>query len=469
MYSEIYGEGFDRIAQSPELIELHDWYRGLCADGRLPPATAIDLSGLRRIKPHLMLLEQVSETDYRYDHYGSGIAAAAGFDMTGKTTADFGGALAEFFRSSYARSRLEGRPLMTVHRAVKATRVHLWERLLLPFSNADGRTTFLVYNRPRAFREDFLNAVLDIVPDGVLALQALRDESGQVMDAAVLSANPAALRMLGIASDGIEGEGFRSYASRIGIGDIWAPLSDVIATRAKADVQMLLPGAEPRHLRVRIEPLGDGALLLASDVTDLVSANQILALQQEALRRELDRRQGEAEQLRTAAATDPLTDLYNRRGFFERAAALKAGGGPVSVVALDIDWFKAINDRYGHAAGDDVLRAVAIAFAETAGAAGGISARFGGEEFVALVPAPPSRVRNCVEGLRARIAATPVASALGPIMLTCSFGISDAQRAPSVDAALQEADAALYEAKRTGRNRVVVAGARATSAAALSA
>ncbi|WP_253037170.1 diguanylate cyclase [Cupriavidus phytorum] len=172
------------------------------------------------------------------------------------------------------------------------------------------------------------------------------------------------------------------------------------------------------------------------------------------------------EALRTLAETDALTGLANRRVFAARFAAdsarCAAEQRPVSVVMLDIDHFKSINDRWGHASGDVVLRAVADALR------GGVRkddlpARLGGEEFAVLLPdtgvddaaAVAEHLRQRLEALRCEPA--PDAGSTGPIRFTASFGV--AAIAPgnggNLDALLMAADRRLYEAKANGRNQVV--------------
>jgi diguanylate cyclase (GGDEF)-like protein len=160
---------------------------------------------------------------------------------------------------------------------------------------------------------------------------------------------------------------------------------------------------------------------------------------------------------KTAAMTDPLTGLFNRRAFFEAADAMIAkqarAKAPVSVLAFDLDHFKSINDRFGHAAGDDALRA----FARTAGStmrATDVLGRIGGEEFVAIIPGSTSESIMAAERVRAayEIAGREIA---GHVMKsTVSIGTASATGPVNVNELLARADGALYRAKENGRNRV---------------
>jgi diguanylate cyclase (GGDEF)-like protein len=156
------------------------------------------------------------------------------------------------------------------------------------------------------------------------------------------------------------------------------------------------------------------------------------------------------------ATTDFLTDVLNRRAFFENAQELCARaeiGGVLSIIMLDIDYFKRINDSYGHSAGDEALRAIAREIFKE----GTIVGRLGGEEFAMLLEgAPLSKAAEIAESLRLRLQELEVPIGQQTISLTCSFGVSQWQVDDTIDVLLRRADVALYQAKTNGRNRVVV-------------
>jgi len=166
------------------------------------------------------------------------------------------------------------------------------------------------------------------------------------------------------------------------------------------------------------------------------------------------------------ATTDPLTGLLNRRGLESRAvetvALARRHGRPLTCLAIDLDHFKRINDTYGHAAGDAVLRAVAERLHRQTRVSD-LAARFGGEEFVLLLPETEGDGGAIVgEKVRAACAADPVAYASPEghvsIPVTCSIGVACWRPGMGDPPDLfDEADRALYEAKRRGRNCVVLA------------
>lgn len=170
----------------------------------------------------------------------------------------------------------------------------------------------------------------------------------------------------------------------------------------------------------------------------------------------------EAEQaLRELATLDALTGAFNRRHFFEVARASIAlaerHGSTTCAAMIDVDHFKAVNDTHGHAIGDEVLAMVGricrMESRET-----DIVARYGGEEFVLLLPETNLETASAVvERIRGVLSAICVAAPGGPVGVTVSAGIAQRVGDEALDSLLRRADAALYEAKRAGRDRVLSA------------
>lgn len=177
----------------------------------------------------------------------------------------------------------------------------------------------------------------------------------------------------------------------------------------------------------------------------LRAAERILSMQRELLR---------------LAITDPLTGLCNRRGFFEHATEACARVVPpddsLSAIILDIDNFKRINDSYGHETGDEAIRICARA----ARLEEAVTGRLGGDEFALLLERKPlPQAIEIAEELRMRLAARPFDTGKDCVTLTWSVGVGEGRPGDTVDQILARADAALYDAKRGGRNRVVGAHA----------
>jgi len=168
----------------------------------------------------------------------------------------------------------------------------------------------------------------------------------------------------------------------------------------------------------------------------------------------------EAEQ-RSFAMSDPLTGLLNRRAFADfaqRFARRRAGlRNPMAMLVLDVDHFKQVNDRFGHDAGDRMLKAFADVAEDTVRPSDELF-RMGGEEFCFVLPdtSLPDAVA-VAERLRRAFEAVRIETASGPAFTTVSIGIAATRLALDIDVLFAAADAAVYEAKARGRNRVVVA------------
>lgn len=227
-------------------------------------------------------------------------------------------------------------------------------------------------------------------------------------------------------------------------------------------VNASLLGEVGRHL--------PGCLVTLADVTDLEEKTDKLHRAHAALsasRSELVEKNAELTRL---ATRDPLTGLLNRgtlmEGAQQRFAAARLSSLPLVCLMCDIDFFKSINDGYGHAAGDRVIQGATAALTRALGDVALIG-RYGGEEFCAFAYGLPlAAVHERVEQARRDIEAT-VGQAIGDGIertVTMSFGLAVLEPVVADAAALIErADQALYEAKRSGRNRVVVAAAAASA------
>jgi two-component system, sensor histidine kinase LadS len=200
---------------------------------------------------------------------------------------------------------------------------------------------------------------------------------------------------------------------------------------------------------------------------------QALAIQQQAnltLEMRVQERTDELElaneQLRAISLTDGLTHVANRRRFDEKLQdewkRAQRHGHPLSLLLLDIDHFKRVNDELGHLVGDDCLTEVAALCAAEVQRSGDLLARYGGEEFIILLPATPEEgAVRVAERVRQAVARSPVYSneRVAPVSLTISVGVACVVPDPDMEPQelIRQADEALYSAKESGRNRVMVA------------
>lgn len=219
------------------------------------------------------------------------------------------------------------------------------------------------------------------------------------------------------------------------------------AQESKAD---LVTGLEAGADEYLIKPINEAELRARLKI-----AKRILNLER-SLKQSL-------EELKHLSVKDPLTELYNRRFLAERLPQeIKRAaryGRNLSLIMLDIDHFKRINDNFGHFAGDGVLKLCAGMLQEAIRQDVDWAARYGGEEFLLILPETDHAGALVVaERLRERFAGAPMAVGEFEIGMTASFGVStwphNRRGALGAEALLEAADRALYQAKKTGRNKV---------------
>jgi diguanylate cyclase (GGDEF)-like protein len=163
---------------------------------------------------------------------------------------------------------------------------------------------------------------------------------------------------------------------------------------------------------------------------------------------------------KTAASVDPLTGMFNRRGFAEATSRVidreASAGRPVTVLIFDIDHFKSINDRFGHPAGDEILKLFAAVVVNTLRITD-LSGRIGGEEFAALLPCSLEEGVVVADRVREAFENSGIVVEEGPVDTTVSIGVAGGPAGTELEVLLAAADTALYQAKRGGRNRVEAA------------
>jgi diguanylate cyclase (GGDEF)-like protein/PAS domain S-box-containing protein len=266
---------------------------------------------------------------------------------------------------------------------------------------------------------------------------------------AVVTINSAARRMLGLSAEGREREG-TAPSSWIAIREDGSPYPasehpSLLALKAGVQVDEAVmgipkPDGDTLWLAVNARPVPGADGSIQGAVTSFVDISE---------------RKQKADAIRKAAESDFLTGLKNRyamnKKLREELARAERYGEPLSALFLDIDFFKKVNDRYGHDTGDEVLRGVAAVIAANLRGSD-LASRWGGEEF--LIVAPHSDAADAA-ALAERIRSSIEAAIMGQaIRVTVSIGCSSYRKGDDIDALVNRADQALYGAKEGGRNRV---------------
>lgn len=468
MFSEIYDTDIEGRALAPEIAQILGLFRDLDGAGGVAYEPLRD-AVLARHGAYLNVMEETGEEDYRFLRFGQGVAALAGHDLSGRKVSEINRTLGGFLKRVYGRARDTGRPVFSIHRAVQARHVYLWERLVLPCRAADGSGRLLDFIRPREHRTEILDAVLESSCDGIMSLRSLRDGDGPAQDAVVLTVNRRAAEYLGVAPSRLIDRRARAALPNLFPPAAWERCLRVMERGEAERFEMgcTLKGLDT-VLRVAVTPLADGFVMSFTDITDLRYALIEMQLRKEEAERTREelaaeiaaRRMVEGE-LRRIAVTDGLTGVLNRRGFEEtvqkETASARRYGYPLSVIAVDIDHFKRVNDLHGHAAGDTVLMTVAAMFMEELRSDTDAIGRVGGEEFMILLPhTPASGAAVLAERLRRRLLDFTIRVTDATLMVTASFGVRQLGPDGSAEQMMIAADDALYRAKHAGRNAVVI-------------
>ncbi|MCE4225833.1 GGDEF domain-containing protein [Methylobacterium sp. C25] len=209
--------------------------------------------------------------------------------------------------------------------------------------------------------------------------------------------------------------------------------------------------------------LKDIVATLIANTRDVAASNKTLEAHMRESRREIEGLRETLAAARLESLTDPLTGLSNRKHFEETLNKEIDEGAksprPASLILIDIDFFKRFNDQFGHLTGDQVLRLVAVVMRETAVSRGATLARFGGEEFAILLPdSSREAARTIAEAVRTAIIGRElVKRATGESLgkVTISLGVAQRRSDDSSVSFMERADACLYAAKRSGRNKTM--------------
>lgn len=474
MYQEVHTHNIVERAYAPEVADLLRRY-DRSAQGASGGAPFEELSRelLSFCARDVMIMAPTGTGDYAYEHFGRDIARNVGGDRTGERVSQMPPQTARFTIACYDRALASGKPLYSIHRAVKTVRVSLWERLVLPTTRADGQRRLIVFSKPMHFHEELLTTVLDTSPAGIIALRAIRDEEGNIERTVIITANRRAAAMAGHAEETLVDAEGRQALPFLADDTVWRRCLYVMELRRgdMFETCHMLDGREA-WLQIALAPLGDGLVMTLTDISELKLANltlqsraATLALEigkeratRRALSHELGQREEREQELRRLAETDPLTTLLNRRSLIEKAnaeiRAAAAQGHETSLFIIDLDHFKRVNDSHGHPAGDAVIRAFADLLLGQMRAGHDLVGRLGGEEFAVLLPRTGVReARHIAERLHQALRRThlPVSETLD-LQVTASIGIATRHADEDFNAFVARADKQLYRAKNEGRD-----------------
>lgn len=337
--------------------------------------------------------------------------------------------------------------------------------MLLPAGKSLGITpVFFTVSAAACCWALFHRALPDLVP---IAARQILQAVGQaviVIDRSmrVLELNPVAVTLLRRVQPDAPTD-VAGFPARSILG-----LDRALAGGTDSEYTVMAPHGERFDLNVRISSLTDragrfiGWVLVANDVTEHHRQRRILHATNNELRDQLRAVERLRAELAEVAVRDALTGLHNRRYLIEiidhQMARSQRNGSHLSLVLVDIDHFKSINDRFGHLIGDEVLCAIARRLAAVTGESETV-ARYGGEEFVIVLPGCPApQARDRAEALRRHCAEVPVAIGGSPsLSVTISAGVAAFSPLQTSASFIDAADRALYAAKALGRNRVETA------------
>ncbi len=359
--------------------------------------------------------------------------------MTGRTMAAFPGHIGTFFAAVYEAVRRRREPIFTEHEPPAAVLVRSWRRLVLPLADPAGTVGgFVVGNVP----ESAVGTLLDVMYDAALVTDG---------DGRIRLANRAAAALLGNGGPPLMGSTLDDHLP--GLTDAMRPLAEQVDGGGALGRHEVAVG---RGRRRRVLEVSIGGTRVAGEPLFML------------VLRDLTERAEREQALESIAFRDELTGVLNRRGLHRRAVPGDGQGrlrarrrdDAFGLLILDLDGFKALNDRHGHAAGDAVLAGVARRIAGSLRGADAV-ARWGGDEFVVILQGmadPVDLAAAATKLLRTLSRAHAVVGERLVVSVSIGGALYPAHGA-SFDAVFAAADKALYAAKSQGGNRVQLAAA----------
>jgi len=460
-------------------------------DGTAPAYAAFNLSHIRKFADDIFIAQRTNDSDYQVVYASPSIEDQLGTTVCGRYVAELGGKVGPYLQATFKRAEKSAKAIYSIHSSELIKSVHTWEMLALPVCQTAGANMLICYIRPLQYHHQLLEAILETCMDGVVSMNAVRDNDGKIIDATVTSANPAAGRLLGQKQRALLGSRLLALFPGMLKSGHWGIYQEVIESGESCQYEVELETSNGlQAFRANLVQLGDGLTVTFSDITEstqakkelekrqdeLLDANQHLETQamelaalatsletaRMSLNEEIARREELELELRRHAETDFLTSVANRRHFLDKAAGeirrSRRNGHDLSVIMFDIDHFKKVNDTHGHAVGDLAIMTVCEVSRVSSRDGVDLIGRLGGEEFALLVPETDTKGATAVaERLRTKIASTEIADGDTLFNVTVSLGVATMTGSDTdIDSILRRADAALYEAKRGGRDRVAI-------------
>lgn len=421
----------------PPLVELASLWRSRRA---WPAATDEIVEALGPLADRAMVVDaEPDRCDFVYRHYGRVIARHYGHDLTGRHTLDVPGHVPLFAAAVYRAVTRRKQPILTEHEPPRDVLVRHWRRVILPLADGRGEVARLLVG---SMPEDPIRDIVDAVVDGVVVLDERR---------VVRIVNPAAARMAGVEAHRLQGQ----------------HLDDLIVWPASWSA------TEPADQVGRVVE----AALRRADATTLPIEVSVGTTAHHGQRltvlvvRDIAARKATEQAIRELVYLDELTGIANRRRFDERldeaVAQAERTGGHLAVLLLDLDGFKAINDRLGHTGGDAVLRGLTERLRPIVRRTD-LLARLGGDEFAFLLVGVegPRGAEAFAARVLARLVA-PLQLEVGPVHVAASIGVAVwPADGTTPEQLVRCADEALYAAKRAGGGRFLRCGQRGELASA---
>ena len=461
----------------------------LAGPGSLPEKNSV-IEALAGVIPDAFLTCRKTGDDYIIDFAGDHLAKTAGGTVFHVIPGTFDEEVRGHLGAVFDLALKTGKPVYSEHYDRRSALIHRWELLALPVQFDDG-PGIINLQLPLAYHQDLLMAIIGSNPFAIFAAQILRDANGVATDFSVNLVNDAGCAMLGKSREAILFKPvsglFPEYSESGALARLIKTATDGIAetfalerrnqdgvqqafavTVVRQDENVLMTFADVSELsqaKARITEQHDKLLRTNEDLLrqkeDLAATAESLELARGALAAEIKRRADLELRLRHLAATDPLTDIANRRSLFDAAGAemqrAQRYDDPFSIIMIDIDHFKQINDRFGHAGGDHVLTEFSRLCAHTCRIDLDVVGRVGGEEFAIVMPGTGLEgASGFAERLREKINTAAIVVEGKPVPVTASFGVAAFQASDRTTAEIfKRADDALYRAKAAGRNKVI--------------